>query len=103
MEMARTHGWRGFDEGGKLKEAGTSHWQSPNTGATNESGFSALPAGYRCCSNGFFDIGFCAYFWSTTSYKWGGYFYRQLDYEKQGVYRSTSLPYDGLSIRCVKD
>ena len=33
--------------GGKLKETGTSHWKSPNTGATNETGFSALPAGIR--------------------------------------------------------
>jgi uncharacterized protein (TIGR02145 family) len=39
--------WRGTVEGGKLKEAGTLHWRNPNEGATNLSGFSALPAGYR--------------------------------------------------------
>jgi len=42
--------WRGTDESGKLKEINTVHWKSPNKGATNKSGCSALPGGYR--SNG---------------------------------------------------
>ena len=37
--------------GGKLKEAGTLHWNSPNTGATNETGFTGLPGGYRVSYN----------------------------------------------------
>jgi len=63
-EADETH-WRGTDEGGKLKETGTTHWYSPNTGATNESGFTALPGGYRV-SGGFSSLGFGAYFWSST-------------------------------------
>jgi uncharacterized protein (TIGR02145 family) len=53
---ANLTGIRGTVEGGKLKEAGTVHWQSPNTGATNESGFTALPGGYRFIFGSFLNI-----------------------------------------------
>jgi len=50
--------------GAKLKEVGTNHWQAPNTGATNESGFTALPGGL--CWGTFADIGLAGLFWSST-------------------------------------
>lgn len=54
--------------GGKLKEVGITHWQHPNVGATNESGFTALPGGYRDFSNyEFYNIGIIGYWWSYTS------------------------------------
>ena len=53
--------------GGKLKKTGTAEWNSPNTGATNESGFTALPGGHLNSINGVFEnFGTRAYFWSTT-------------------------------------
>lgn len=52
--------------GGKMKETGTAHWESPNTGATNESGFTALPGSYRRNNGSFPLIGYSANFWSST-------------------------------------
>ncbi len=64
--QADATGWRGTTEGGKLKESGTTHWISPNTGATNESGFTGLPGGYRASNGPYTDISISASFWSST-------------------------------------
>jgi len=60
--------------GGKLKETGTTHWASPNTDATNETGFTALPGGYRGSNGTFNYIGYFGYWWSAsesnTNYAW---------------------------------
>ena len=96
-------GWRGTDEGGKLKETGTVHWNSPNIGATNESGFSALPGGFRY-GNGTYDyMGNYAFFWSSSErYSYGAWF-RYLYYNNSGIYRSSyGKPY-GFSVRLVRD
>jgi uncharacterized protein (TIGR02145 family) len=96
-------GWRGTDEGGKLKEGGTSHWISPNTGATNESGFTGLPGGYRYLGGLYYDIGVHAVFWSSTengsSFAWC----RNLGNAYSGVHRYDGGKEDGFSVRCVKD
>jgi uncharacterized protein (TIGR02145 family) len=52
--------------GGKLKEAGTVHWQSPNTGATNETGFTALPGGYRTYNGSFTQLNKAGYWWASS-------------------------------------
>jgi len=55
--------------GGKIKEAGIKHWKDPNVGATNESGFTALPAGYCTFEDGeqyFLELGEKAYWWTST-------------------------------------
>ena len=95
--------WRGTDEGGKLKETGTTHWNSPNTGATNESGFSALPGGFRASFGTFYYLGDIADFWSSTESTSSHGFNRALDNDNSDIYRGYEYKYFGVSVRCVKD
>ena len=96
--------WRGGDEGGKLKETSTSHWFNPNTGATNESGFTALPGGDRYGIDGtFHDIGNYAGFWSITQYSTGDAWNRNLYYGNSMVYRGIYWKTVGFSVRCLKN
>jgi len=91
--------------GGKMKETGLLLWASPNTGATNESGFTGLPGGFRSGGGAFFQLGNMALWWSTTvnttivdTYKG-----RQLLYNKAELLNvAPSFTY-GASVRCVKD
>jgi uncharacterized protein (TIGR02145 family) len=101
--QADATGWRGTDEGGKLKETGTTHWQSPNEGATNESGFSALPGGYRSHYGTFLMLGNNALFWSSTEY--GSYYAwdRNLHYLNSQINRLNLNRRYGFSVRCVRD
>src|ERR1035437_1728963 len=52
--------------GGAMKETGTTHWTSPNTGATNSSGFTGLPEGLRTDGGPFYDVGSYGGWWSST-------------------------------------
>ncbi|NIP42879.1 MAG: hypothetical protein GWO10_23035 [candidate division Zixibacteria bacterium] len=96
-------GLRGTDEGGKLKEAGTIHWYAPNTGATNESGFFALPGGYRASYGDFLHMGYIAPFWSSAESSSSLAWYRSLYNNNSQVSRSSNDKEIGFSIRCVKD
>ncbi len=96
-------GWRGTDEGGKLKESGTTHWFSPNTGATNESGFTALPGGYRDPGGSFASMVYTAYFWSSTEFDSGGARNRSTGYSSSQVNRNYDFKRCGFSVRCVRD
>jgi uncharacterized protein (TIGR02145 family) len=96
--------WRGTDEGGKLKESGTTHWASPNTGDTNESGFTALPGGSRYSSVGYFYyIGDGGYWWSASSFNATTAWHRVLSYDKAQVHRSFYGKQLGSSVRCIRD
>jgi uncharacterized protein (TIGR02145 family) len=97
-------GWRGVDGGGKLKEAGTVHWAPPNTGATNSSGFTALPGGYRQGGNNFNYLTLYGQFWSSTKVSGYGYAWcRFLGYDYASIKRCNSDQLLGFSVRCVKD
>ena len=100
---ADTTGWRGTDEGGKLKEAGTTHWASPNTGATNESGFTALPGGYRHVGGNFHSMYWSANFWSSTELSSLGAWYRTVNCDYSQVLRTNVNEPTGFSVRCVRD
>ena len=92
--------------GGKLKDAGTTNWSSPNYGATNESGFSAPPGGRRSNYSGeFTDAGDYGYWWSATEYSGSGSYIwiRGLFYATADVAYTEGARSDGFSIRCVRD
>ncbi len=89
--------------GGKMKEEGLDHWDSPNTGATNESGFTALPAGIHSGSEPFQMLGKHGYFWSSSESNSNIAWYRNLGYGYSGMLRFTNHKDFGFSLRCLKD
>jgi uncharacterized protein (TIGR02145 family) len=88
--------------GGKLKETGTAHWNSPNTGATNETGFTSLPGGYRTSPGAFYGIGYLGGWWSATEDCTGNAWGRIMDYSDSGVIRYGNKE-NGFSVRCLRD
>lgn len=93
--------WRGTNEGNKLKS--TSGWYSDGNG-TNESGFTALPGGYRIGSNGSYDnIGTYGYWWSATAFSSTGSTLRVLGYNHSGVDRFSYDKRAGFSLRLIRN
>jgi uncharacterized protein (TIGR02145 family) len=89
--------------GGKLKSAGLQYWLSPNTDATNESGFSGLPAGNRSLNGAFNTIGDLGVWWSSTEYGAGHAWTRALYFNNGGAYRYYYDEAYGFSVRCLRD
>ncbi len=97
-------GWCGTDAGGNLKETGFVHWDEPNTGATNSSGFTGLPGGYRTIYDGSFSgVGTLGTFWSSTQDNTVMVWSRYLHYNDARVSRFPCDKVDGFSVRCVKN
>jgi len=93
----------GMNAGGKMKESGTWHWSRPNTGATDSSGFTSLPGGYRFNTGGFKNLNNNNHLWSSSTngelYAW----YRSLSYDSNGIDRRSGSRNNGLSVRCLRD
>lgn len=89
---------------GKLKETGTVHWNKPNTGATNESGFTGIPGGNHYPKGFSQYMGTCGHWWSSTeydkNYAWRLRLRYDTDIENFLDYAPKMM---GWSIRCVKD
>ena len=91
--------------GGKMKEAGTQNWLTPNAGATNKSGFTALPSGYRSNKGTFFYLGESAGYWCILE-EWGirkstfwYAHYNTAGFGQGGEMNGNS----GFSVRCLMD
>jgi uncharacterized protein (TIGR02145 family) len=94
----------GGDEvaGGKMKETGTSHWNTPNTGATNDSKFTALPSGNRSDQGNYSGLHNYSLWWTCTPYSDGAWA-RNTSYGDGTTSQSCKTPRNGLSVRCVRD
>jgi uncharacterized protein (TIGR02145 family) len=90
--------------GFKLKETGTIHWQS-NTGATNESGFTAFPGNYRDYDGSFYNdmVGHRGEWWSSSEDDFGNIFFRFLICNDSAIKRTYRGKHHGLSVRCLRD
>jgi uncharacterized protein (TIGR02145 family) len=89
--------------GGKMKTTGTQYWLSPNTDATNESGFSGLPGGGRYYGGDFLFVGSTGYWWSSSEYGPGDGWFRLLSYSSGNAFQDGYTKRNGFSVRCLRD
>ena len=89
--------------GGKLKEKGTLHWQSPNAGATNEAGFFALPGGIRFTNGMFFNLGNIGIWGSASESDTASVWCRYMSCSNSSMNSAPSVKSTGFSVRCIRD
>ena len=90
--------------GGKLKETSTTHWNSPNTGATDEYGFKYLPGGLRDTYGSINNIGIVGDYWGDDSQTSGYQFSIGIFYNDNSVGTiSSGFQDEGISVRCLKN
>lgn len=94
-------GFRGTNEGGALKA--TTNWNSPNNGATNSSGFTALAGGNRNGDGPYYVVGYVGDWWGSTEGNYGNAWNRRLNSNYSDVTRYSYNKQHGFSVRCVRD
>ncbi len=104
-ETVLLDGLRGSDEGGMLKDTGVQLWNHPNAGATNETGFTALPAGSRQVEPiVFFEfLRDDTYYWTVSQSDENSAWNRGLTFKTAGVFRYSADKRNGYSVRCLKE
>jgi uncharacterized protein (TIGR02145 family) len=89
--------------GGKLKESGSAHWSSPNTSATNETGFTALPGGGRNYNSGYSNITINGIWWCSSESDANSAINIQINNTSGGIFTNIFYKGEGYSVRCIKD
>ena len=94
--------------GGKMKTLGMSDsatglWSAPNSGATNSSGFSGIPGGYRMLQGPYSNLEFIGYYWSSSDFVTLSAYYRYIIYDDVDLTRATGGKGNGFSVRCVRN
>ena len=89
--------------GGKMKATSTSIWNAPNTDATNSSGFTGLPGGYRYTNGTFYNVGIDVSLWSSQETNTQNAWYLALYYNSGYANRLTYFKVHGFSVRCLRD
>jgi len=89
--------------GGKLKDSGTTFWQAPNTGGTNESGFTGYPGGIHSSFGGYNYVFENGYWWTSTESESTFAYMYYLYYNSSEIVKIKDYKRNGLSVRCLKD
>ncbi len=96
-----------MESGASLKATGTEYWKTPNAGASDTDGFSALPGGYRSYTGPFNLVRIAGFWWTSTEQSWYAsdpkLLFRSMKYDLEEVVSNTAEKTNGLSVRCVKD
>lgn len=109
--VASDEEWQGMEDtiggdsiaGGILKETGVTHWSSPNTDATNQFGFSALPGGFRWFSGFYQGIRLRGVWWTSSCANDVDAVTRYIDYQSPDCMKDLNNKRHGASVRCIKD
>ena len=89
--------------GGKMKTTGTTSWYSPNTGATNESGFTGLPGGYRYFDGASYGLSYVGFWWSSSEASTTNAWIHNLIFTDDNAGRVYYDKVYGFSVRCLRD